>query len=238
MTALTTRRQAGIPHTAVPGMIGQFLWYLAGGLLAFAVPAVFSSAFALQHDLYYLVYFAVMGAFLGAYIVATRADVAGLFRRSWKLSLALGVLATAFVVFNVLGREATPRPSGAYFGFEVVWRGLIYGTVDAIVLTAFPALVAHRLLGDDVKGWVKRIGFAALALALIWTITATYHLGYDQFRRDGVASPEVGNTVMSLPAIITTNPAGSIVAHAAMHVTAVTHAYETGVFLPPQTDAR
>jgi hypothetical protein len=70
---------------------------------------------------------------------------------------------------------------------------------------------------------------------MVWIITATYHLGYEQFREDGVAGPETGNTIISLPAIVTANPAGAVVAHAAMHVTAVTHAYETDLYLPPQT---
>ena len=50
-----------------------------------------------------------------------------------------------------------------------------------------------------------------------------------------MGQPEVGNTLISVPALLTTNPAGSVVAHAAMHTTAVTHSYETDVYLPPQT---
>jgi hypothetical protein len=238
MAAITTRHRTGIPPAALPGFAVQAAWYIAGAALVFVVPFLFSSVLDLQHDLYLLIYFAVTGVFLGVYAKATHADAAGLFRRGWKLSLAVGALATVFVVFNVLRSDATPRPGGAYFGFEVFWRGLAYGAVDALVLTAFPVLVAHRLLGDDVKGWVKRAGFAALALALIWTITATYHLGYAQYREDGIANPEVGNTVISVPAIVSMNPVGSVVTHAAMHITAVTHAYETDVFLPPQTNAK
>ncbi|MEZ4572751.1 MAG: hypothetical protein R2849_21030 [Thermomicrobiales bacterium] len=74
---------------------------------------------------------------------------------------------------------------------------------------------------------------------LIFTIviTGTYHLGYDQFREDGIAQPELGNVIISIPAMATGNPVGSLVAHSAMHVTAVAHSYETDVFLPPQTDS-
>jgi hypothetical protein len=237
VAAITTRTQAGVPHTALPGLLLQGIWYAVGAALAFAVPYVFSSVLELQHDLYLLIYFASIGAFLATYVIATHADVAGMFRRGWKLSLVLGAFATAFVVANVLSKDATPRPDGLYFVFETFWRGLAYGTMDALMLTAFPVLVAYRLLGDEVKGWIKHLGFAALALALIWIITAIYHLGYDQYREDGVGNPEIGNTVISVPAIVTTNPLGSVVAHAAMHVTAVSHAYETEIFLPPQTDA-
>jgi hypothetical protein len=35
--------------------------------------------------------------------------------------------------------------------------------------------------------------------------------------------------------LATANPVGSIAAHISMHVTAVTHSYETTIFLPPTT---
>ena len=66
-------------------------------------------------------------------------------------------------------------------------------------------------------------------------ITATYHLGYPQYRQDGVAKPETGNTIMSIPMLATANPIGSVAAHVSMHVTSITHSYETKIFLPPET---
>jgi hypothetical protein len=238
MTAVTTRPRTAIPRTARPGLAVQAAWYVAGAALGFIMPYLFSSVLDLGHDWYLLIYFLAVGAFLGAYVTATRAGVAGQFRRGWKLSLLLGAGAAMFVVLNVLNKDATPRPGGFYLGFEVLWRGLTYGVVDALLLTAFPVLVTYRLLGDQVKGWSKRAGFAALALVLMCGMTATYHLGYAQYREDGVANPEVGNTIISVPALLTTNPAGSVVAHASMHIAAVLHAYETDVFLPPQTTAK
>jgi hypothetical protein len=214
------------------------MWYGAGAALAFAVPFLFSGQFEFHHDLYLLVYFAVIGAFLGLYVTSTHVDVVDLFRRSWRLSLGLGILSTAFVVLNVLRQDATPRPDGAYVVFELLWRGLLYGTVDALLLTAFPVAVTYAVFRNRVSGWGRRAGFAVLAFVLVVTITATYHLGYAQYREDGIANPEVGNTVISVPALVSTNPLGSVVTHAAMHVTAVAHVYETDVFLPPQTSAK
>jgi hypothetical protein len=199
---------------------------------------VFSSLLELHHDVYYGVYFAAALGFLAAYVRATDADVRTFLRQNWRWSLALGVIASAALVFNVLNREdSTPRPDGLYFVFEVVWRGVIYGAVDALLLTAFPALVALSLFYGDIAKLARRIGFAAVTLVLVLIITASYHLGYEQFREDGVGGPETGNMIISIPAIVTANPIGSVVAHVSMHVAAVTHAYETDVFLPPQTDA-
>jgi hypothetical protein len=37
----------------------------------------------------------------------------------------------------------------------------------------------------------------------------------------------------SVPTLVTLNPVGTPITHAAMHVTAVLHSYDTGLFLPP-----
>jgi hypothetical protein len=199
---------------------------------------VFTSAIDLDHDWYYLVYFAVALVAVAAYVVANDVDVAAMFTQNWKLSMIVGAAAAAFLVWNVLGGEdGTARPDGAYFVFEIVWRGAMYGAVDALLLTAFPAMVAFTLMRSDVAALGRRAAFGLLTLVMTLVITATYHLGYDQFRDDGVRAPETGNVIISLPTIVSANPLGSIAAHVAMHEAAVTHAYETDTFLPPQTSA-
>ena len=78
---------------------------------------------------------------------------------------------------------------------------------------------------------------AALMLPLVIIVTATYHLGYPQYRQDGLTRPETGNILISIPTFATANPLGSVVAHVSQHVTAVTHAYESKIFVPPETKA-
>ena len=222
--------------TASPAIV-HGVWFVAGLVVSFLVPFVFSDTLELRSDAYYGVYFAIVLGMLAAYVRFTGTNVADLFRRSWKVSLAIGVFSTAFVIWNVLAREdSTSRPDGAYFVWTLGWRGLVYGIVDGLLLTAFPVAVALGIMGRPEK-LARRFEFAALAFVLIAAITAAYHLGYEQFREDGVAAPETGNTIISLPALASLNPLGSVVTHAAMHVTADAHAYETEVFLPPQTDA-
>jgi hypothetical protein len=217
-----------------PEAAAQVAWYGCGALVAFLLPFVFSSTLELDHDLYYLLYFAGASTFLAAYVRLTGLDLKRLFTRNWRWSLGLGVLAAIFLVFNVLNREdATPHPNGLYFAFTIAWRGVLYGVIDALLLTAFPVAVATGLLGDRLQGLTERITFAVVSLALVLVITAIYHLGYRQFRDDGIGGPEMGNTIISVPALLTANPLGSVVAHASMHVAADTHAYETDLFLPP-----
>jgi hypothetical protein len=41
------------------------------------------------------------------------------------------------------------------------------------------------------------------------------------------------DVVWSVPTLVTLNPIGAPIAHAGLHVSAVLHSSETGVFLPP-----
>lgn len=225
------------PARAAAPVAVHLAWFAAGTAVGFAVPWLFTSVLGLHHDLYYAVYFTIALAFLAAYVRASGFDVAAMFRENWRWSLALGVPAAAFVVANVLAQDSTPGPEGAYAVFEAGWRGLVYGIVDALLLTAFPAAVAFSLLSGRVAGIGRRALFAAVMLPLVIIITGAYHLGYEQYREDGIGGPETGNTIISVPALLTANPLGSVVAHAAMHAAADIHSYETETFLPPQTDA-
>jgi hypothetical protein len=217
--------------------LAQLAWFAAVAFVAFLVPLVFSSTLDLQHDVYYFVYFAITCSVLGLYVRANDIDLMQVFTRNWKLSLAVGAASAVFVVWSVLGRlDLTPHPSGAYFAFEILWRGAFYGVVDALLLSAFPGLVAYELMNRDLSGLSRRIAYGAITLALVMVITATYHYGYKDLQNTrGISQPEIGNTIISLPVIVSANPLGSIVAHTSMHLAAVTHSYESKDRLPPQT---
>jgi hypothetical protein len=216
--------------------VRQLAWFSAVCLVAFLVPYLGISVLELQHDLFYLVYFAITIALIAAYARAERVEVASIFRGRRRWSLAVGVVVAVFLVFNVLrGTDATARPGGGYFVFELLWRGVGYGVVDTLLLTAFPGLVAYSLLHGRIDGLKGRLRFTALMLPLVLIITAGYHWGYPQYRQDGLSRPEIGNVLISVPTFATANPLGSVVAHVSQHVTAVTHAYESRIFNPPVT---
>jgi hypothetical protein len=229
---------AAKPARRAAGTAWHLLWFAGVSLLAFLLPALLTSVWRLQHDIYYLIYFVATLAALALYVRRSGVELSDRLRCRWRSSLALGLAATAFVVWSVLARiDATPRPTGWYFAFELVWRGLAYGIIDALLLSAFPALVAWGLMRGRIDGAPRRIAYGAISLVLVTFITATYHVGYKDFRNRAVVGPVVGHTIISVPVIATANPVGSIVAHAAMHLAAVTHAYESKDRLPPQVPA-
>ncbi len=216
----------------------QLSWFAFAAIVAFAVPFLGSSVLGLQHDLYLAVYFLIVAALLCAYATATRLDVRSVVLRNWKPGVLLGLAVGLALVRNVFSEAATAHPSGAYFWFEIVWRGGIYGAVDALLLTVLPCVIVYRSLGGRLPTWPRRLSYLGAALALVVSITATYHLGYAQYRDNGVRAPETGNVLISLPMLLTANPIGSVADHMAMHISAVVHEYDTEVRLPPATTAR
>lgn len=226
------------PATHPESWATQLRWFAAAAVVGFAVPLIGSSILGLQHDLYLAVYFVAVGALAWAYARSTRLDVRAVVTRNWKLGVALGVVVGILLVRNVLSEHATPHPSGAYFWFELLWRGGVYGAVDALLLTVLPCLVVYRSLGGPLRSWLRRLEYVGASLALVVTLTAVYHLGYTQYRQDGVRAPETGNVIISLPMLLSANPIGSVADHMAMHISAVTHEYNTEVRLPPATKAR
>jgi hypothetical protein len=221
---------------AIPEAARHLVWFSVVCVVAFLIPYLGASVLDLQHDLFYLVYFAVTIALVATYARVENVDVAEIFRRRWRWSLGVGVALAAFLVFNVFNAsDATPRPQGAYFVFELLWRGVGYGMIDTLLLTIFPCFVAYKLLRGHVDGLKGKLRFTALMLPLVILITASYHSGYPQYRHDGLSRPETGNVLISIPTFATANPVGSVVAHVSQHITAVTHAYESRIFNPPVT---
>ncbi|HEX5141144.1 MAG TPA: hypothetical protein VFX19_09385 [Dehalococcoidia bacterium] len=233
-------RQASFTHgisniRSTPAVV-HLAWFAAVSAMSFLVPQVFSSLLELQHDVYYLIYFAATSGALVAYVSVCHIDLAEQLSARWRLSVGLGVAAGAFVVWSVLGRiDSTPHPTGIYFVFEIAWRGVLYGVVDALLLSAFPGVVAYNLLQRNVAGIGRRVSYGALTFVLVVILTAVYHSGFEDLRnREGITKPEIGNTIISIPVIASANPIGSVIAHSSMHIAAVTHSYESKDRLPPQ----
>lgn len=216
----------------------QLRWFAVALLVGFGVPFVGSSVLDLQHDVYLGIYFVSVLTLFAAYATSTGLDIAATARRNWKLGVAIGVVVGFALVRNVFSEDGTPHPDGGYFVFELVWRGAIYGAVDALLLTVLPCLVVYRALGGHLATWRRRLTYFGASLALVVTMTAVYHLGFDQYREDGIRAPETGNAIISIPMLLSANPIGSIADHSAMHISAVIHSYETDVRLPPATRAR
>jgi hypothetical protein len=227
-TARTTAVRAGVSV--------HWLWLAGGYALAFLVPFVLADQLGLPRDLYYGLYALAVAAFFVAWARSTQQPLGELARKRWPLAVALGLLVAAVLSVMVLRTEdATTRPDGLELAGAVLWRGVVYGATDGLLLSAFPILAVFAALAGSrlrarLPGTVL-IGVVALAASL--AMSAVYHAGYSDFRSEKIAKPIAGDALWSLPTLVTLNPLGAPIAHVGLHVSAVLHSYETDVFLPP-----
>jgi hypothetical protein len=235
------RRPAARGTTRAATARRHLVWLAGGGAMSFAVPFVFADQLGVERDLYYGIYVAFVVALFLGWVRDTGQSLRALIGRRWRWTIGLGLAAAVASVFIALGaEESTGHPGGIEFAAAIVWRGLVYGAADGLLLSAFPILVVFAALaGTRLRG--RRGGFlavGAVALAASMLMTATYHLGYSDFRSEKLRKPVTGDVVWSAPTLATLNPLGAPIAHSALHVTAVTHSYDTDLFLPPHGETR
>ena len=211
-------------------------WVGFAAWVGFGSSFIFSDLLTLPVDLYYLIYFGILTVFFSAYIRKTKFNIKEWFSKRWVWSVLLGLIFGALMVQKVLSGPETVRFTGAYLAWLIFWRGIVYGVIDGFFLSAFPWIVTWRAFDVSKKSLGKKIAFGFLAWLFILFVTTAYHLGYSDFRSVKIIQPNIGNTIISIPTLITANPLGSPITHAIMHIAAVIHSPKTDLFLPPHRD--
>ncbi len=227
---------ATTPDSASRPSSSPWLWLIGGALLFFAVPFVGTDLVGLQPDLYYLVYFTVAVAWFAAFLATYRAELHDLWRVNLPWSLLVGTVAGVAVAAIVFGQAGTDHPDGWRWWFAIGWRGVVYGSVDALTLFVFPAAVAYLLMHGNRRGALRKVGYAGLVLALSLLVSTAYHLGYPEYRDADLRSPLIGTVMASSATVLTGNPMGAFLTHDIAHVSAAVHAYGGGPtqMLPPK----
>lgn len=215
---------------------GHLRWIALGALVGFCSSIIFGDLLTLPVDLYYLVYFGIIIIFFFIYVTKTKLNIKEWFSKRLIWSVLLGLIFGALMVQNVLSRPATERFTGAYLAWSILWRGLVYGATDGLLLSSFPWIVTWRTFDVGKKPLGKKIAFGFLAWLFILVVTTAYHLVYSDFRSKKIIQPNIGNTIISVPTLVSANPIGSPITHAIMHITAVIHSPKTELFLPPHRE--
>ena len=236
MSTHVFERHGGLPAVHLPAPARHVAW-LAGGLaVGFLVSFVFADTLGLPRDLYYGIYAVTVAALFTAWARATGQRLGEMLRRRWRLALVLGVAGAVAMAFIALrAEEASARPGGLELAGAVLWRGVVYGLADGLLLSAFPILVVFAAFAGTRlrERWAGKVAIGLAALVASLAMTAAYHVGYSDFRSEKVGRALSGDIVWSAPTLLTLNPVGAPIAHAGLHVTAVVHSYETDLFLPP-----
>jgi len=218
------------------GFALNFGWVLAAAVLGFLVAAVFAGLLRLPRNLYLIAYLVLVAPFFYAFVRWSGLSIGELIRHNWVWGLVAAAVVGAFVVRNVLSQPASTTSQGPSLVFEVLWLGVVYGTLDALFLSVLPVLATWQAF--SAFGWTHTllgkvlVGIIALVASLI--VTVAYHLGYPEYRvAGGVSGPSVGNTVMSLGYVLANNPIAAVFSHVAMHIAGVLHGPASVMQLPP-----
>lgn len=216
-------------------------WLAAGLVLAFSLPYVLTDLATVDRDLYYGIYAVGVFGFFALWLRNAVDRPRALLTRNWELGALLGIFFACGTAAIALGEKATSHPHGLRFVAAIVWRGVVYGAADGVLLSAFPILAvvaafSSRPLRERSRRALASIGALALVASLVFT--GVYHLGYRDFRGDKLRKPLIGDVVWSAPTLATLSPIGAPVAHIGLHVGAVVHSYDTDTFLPPHGGGR
>jgi hypothetical protein len=218
------------------GFALNFGWVFAAAVLGFAVAAVFAGMFRLPRNIYLIAYLVLVSPFLYAFMRWSNLSIIELLRHNWIWGLVAAVLVGAFTVRNVLSQPASASSEGLSLAFDVIWLGIVYGTLDALFLSVLPVMATWQAFSTF--GWTHSllgkvlVGVIGLIASLL--VTVVYHLGYPEYRvAGGVMGPSIGNTVISLGYILANNPIAAVFSHIGMHIAGVLHGPASVMQLPP-----
>jgi hypothetical protein len=210
-------------------------WIAAAGLLGFAISVIFARFLRLPRNIFLIPYIGLSSLFLYAYLKWSELSVLDLIQHHWIWGLGVAILLAAFTIKNILSQPASARAQGFALGFDLLWSGVIYGLVDALLLSVLPVLAAWQAFSllNWTANWPGKFLVGGLAILASLFVTVAYHLGYPEYQRQGLFGPVIGNTTMTLGYLITTNPLAAVLSHIAMHIAGVLRGPASVVQLPP-----
>jgi hypothetical protein len=176
----------------------------------------------------------VVLALLWLYLRLERIDLRTQLRRHWKGGLVFGLVTGALLWLQVFGQPASPRSTGLRLAAELAGYGVIYGLVDALLLSIIPVLTLYGTQPADLlRNPSGRLRWALAALVGSGMITAAYHAGFAEFRGSALMRPVIGNLIVTLGYLLSGSPLAALLSHVVMHLGAVLHGIESTVQLPP-----
>ena len=224
------------PFAAQHSWWAYLLWIPAAALLGFCLAWLLAGKLELPRNIFLVGYLLLSGLAIFAFFSWSKISLIELVRHNWLWGVIGALVFGAFVVRNVLSQPASPRSEGLQLFFDLLFSGVLYGAVDALLLSVLPVLAtwgAFSALGWSAH-WPGKIAAGAFALIASLFVTVCYHLGFPEYRTaGGIFGPVIGNGVMTFGYLLSNNPITAVFSHIAMHVAGVLHGPASVIQLPP-----
>lgn len=210
-------------------------WIAAAAILGFGVSAFFAARLELHRRLFLIPYILLASAFLYVFVRNREIDLSSLLGHNVVWGIATGLIVGGFLVLNVRSQPPTRETSGGELLVDLLWSGVTYGIIDALLLNVMPVVTVLAGLSRYGWGssWLGTLGLGLLALLASMLVTFSYHIGYKEFRDESMGMVLIGNVIITLAYLVSGNPLGAIISHSGMHLAAVIQGPETTLQLPP-----
>jgi hypothetical protein len=216
-------------------LLFALIWILAAGLLGLVTSGLFSGRLKLQRHKFLVPYVILTGIFVFSFFYLNLIDFVDFLLTNWYFGIIAGVIVGAILVRNVLSQPPSSTVDNRNLTLDILWSGITYGVADAFLLNVIPVLVVWNGFEQAslLSTWTWQILALSLGLGASLLVTLLYHLGYREFRNRSVGLVLIGNTIITLAFLFSTNPLGAILSHTFMHIAAVIRGPETTIQLPP-----
>ena len=205
-------------------------WPAVVAAAGFATSAVGTSLLHLNRNWFVAVWAAVAAGTLAAWVLSEGWDPLVQLRRRWMAGLIVGVIAG---VPLALAATRGPAAAGGAGAGELLWLGLVYGAVDAVMLSVVPVLALYGARPGDDLGHASRIRMAGLALLASLVIAAAYHLGFADFRNASLVQPLVTTLILTMAYLLSGSPLAPIVGRVMLNAAVLLHGVGAAGPLPP-----
>ncbi|HMM41166.1 MAG TPA: hypothetical protein PKA95_04640 [Thermomicrobiales bacterium] len=231
---MSARAQPSL-HPVLPALHhwqAHIAWVVGAATMGFLTSFVLSDLLELSRNWFVLFHATFVGAFAVAYVRWAEIDVIEGLRSHWLRGVIGGVIFAGLLAMAVQQMDAHPRTEGFTFVVDLFWLGVVYGTVDALLLNVLPVVAvwqASSSLGHT-GTWKGKVVTGLLAFVASALVTAAYHVGYREFRGADIREPMSG-TMITVGYLLSGNPITAFAGHIALHIASVIHG--ATVTLPP-----
>lgn len=209
-------------------------WTIVAAVVGFVASMLLATALDWSRNAFIGAWLLLAAGVLVAYTRSSGTDFAVQLRRRWLSGLVIGIAVGALLARGVSRQPSSARPEGMGLVAALLWQGLAYGAVDALMLTILPVLTIYGARpASELSRSATRLRWAVSAFAGSLAVTAAYHAGFREFQGTALLQPLIGNAVITLAYLASGSPLAPLVAHVAMHAAAVVHGAATALQLPP-----
>ncbi len=189
--------------------------------MVFGLPYLSLNLLKINIDIYYLIFLAFAVAFLWLYRRFSGLKI----RASLKSGWALGIILALFVGSTLVsaGMTESSALTRSYQNIDIditviLWRGIIYGLISGILVSAFPFIATWRALAGTNPGNLRKAGVILTAALAIILTSFSYSVGMAGFNMDKIEKQVEINIIAGLPTLISGNPMASPLAGVFLHV--------------------